>query len=125
MPNKIRKRTDEKLISRIYRKTRIRKKIEGTALKPRMSVFKSAKHFTVQFIDDKNGHTLAHFTTMSKDLRGKVKANIEGAKEFGKLVAETAQKSNIKQVVFDRNGYRYHGAIKALAETARTNGLEF
>jgi large subunit ribosomal protein L18 len=125
MPNKIRKRTDDKLISRFYRKDRIRKKIKGTAQKPRMSVFKSSKHFTVQFIDDANGHTLAHCTTMVKDLRTKLKANIEGAKEFGKLVAETAQKSNIKTVVFDRNGFRYHGAIKALAETARSNGLEF
>ncbi len=125
MPSKIRKRTDEKLTARIYRKNRIRKKIQGTAQKPRMSVFKSAKHFSVQFIDDSSGHTLAHFTTMSKDLRGKFKANIEGAKVFGKHVAEIATKSNIKQVVFDRNGYRYHGAIKVLAETARTNGLEF
>lgn len=125
MPNKIRKRTDEKISSRFYRKSRIRKKIKGTLEKPRMSVYKSSKHFTVQFIDDNSGHTLAHCTSMSKELRGKVKANVNGAKEFGKVVADVANKSNIKKVVFDRNGYRYHGAIKALAETVRTSGLEF
>lgn len=125
MPNKIRKRTADKIISRFYRQERIRKNLKGTAEQPRMSVFKSAKHFTVQFVDDNVGHTLAHCSTLNKDLKGKFKANIDGAKEFGKLVAELAVKANIKKVVFDRNGFKYHGAIKALAETARANGLEF
>lgn len=125
MPNKIRKRTADKIISRFYRQERIRRTLKGTAEQPRMSVFKSAKHFTVQFVDDNLGHTLAHCSTLSKDFRGKYSVNVEGAKEFGKAVAELAVKANIKKVVFDRNGFKYHGAIKALADTARANGLEF
>ena len=126
MSKKITKATSDRTSSRQYRRDRIRKKIAGTSECPRMNVFKSDKHFIVQLIDDDNGKTLINVSTMRKELReGSVKPNMEGAKKIGKLVAEEAQKQNIKKVVFDRNGYKYHGVIKALADAAREAGLVF
>ena len=123
MSKSIHKRTDDKFVSRNYRKNRIRKKLCGTAERPRMSVCKSDRHFNVQLIDDDTGHTLLSCSTMSKELKGKIKSNIKGAEELGKFVAESALKKDIKKVVFDRNGFLYHGSIKALADSARKAGL--
>ena len=125
MSKNVRKVTSDRYSARSYRKDRIRKKISGTAECPRMNVFRSDNHFIVQFIDDDNGFTLLQCSTMQKDLRDTVKSNIEGAKKMGKIVAEEAKKKNIKKVVFDRNGYKYHGTIKALADSAREAGLVF
>ncbi|MEI6079158.1 MAG: 50S ribosomal protein L18 [bacterium] len=123
MSKQIKKATSDRLVSRKYRKDRIRKKISGTPECPRMSVFKSDNHFNIQLIDDNSGITLLNCSTMDKDMRGTVKANVEGAKKLGKKLAQEALKKSIKKVVFDRNGYRYHGAVKALADSAREAGL--
>jgi large subunit ribosomal protein L18 len=123
MSKKIKKATSDRLASRKHRKDRIRKKISGTADCPRMSVFRSDRHFNVQLVDDDSGMTLVNCSTMDEGMRGTVKANIEGAKKLGKKIAEEALKKNIKKVIFDRNGYRYHGTVKALADSAREAGL--
>lgn len=123
MSKKVTKKTNPSYVSRRFRKERIRNKLSGTAECPRMNVFKSDVHFVVQLIDDDKGITLLQCSTMDKELRGLVKANVTGAKKIGKLIAEKALEKNIKQVVFDRNGYRYHGAVKALADSAREAGL--
>ncbi len=99
---------------------RIRKKIQGTANKPRLSVFKSNKNIYCQLIDDLSGKTIASAT--SKDANG---AGIDQAKEVGKSIAEKASGMNIEKVVFDRAGFVYHGRIKALADAAREAGLKF
>ena len=126
MSKKVTHATSDRFASRQYRRDRIRKKVAGTPDCPRMNVFKSDNHFIVQLIDDDSGRTLVNVSTMRKELReDAVKSNVEGAKKIGKLVAEEAKKQNIKKVVFDRNGYRYHGAIKALADAAREAGLVF
>jgi large subunit ribosomal protein L18 len=126
MSTKITKATSDRFAARQHRRDRIRKKVAGTSDCPRMNVFKSDKHFIIQLIDDETGKTLMNVSTMRKELReGSVKANMEGAKKIGKLVAEEAKKQNIKKVVFDRNGYKYHGVIKALADAAREAGLVF
>jgi large subunit ribosomal protein L18 len=95
--------------------------------RPRLSVFRSGKHIYAQIIDDAQGVTLAAASTAEKDVRGKVKtgADISAAGEVGKLVAERANKAGIKDVVFDRGGYKFHGRVKALAEAAREAGLSF
>ena len=105
-------------------RTQIRKKAGG---RPRLSVFRSSKHIYVQVIDDSEGKTLAAASTIDKDLRESLKtgADIEAAKLVGKLIAERAKEKGIKDVVFDRGGYLYHGRIKALADAAREGGLNF
>jgi len=105
---------------------RIRAKVSGTAERPRLSVFRSIKHITAQVIDDAKGHTIAaaSSTEVKKGLAGNG-GNVAGAKEIGKLLAERAQEQGVKQVVFDRGGYLYHGRVKALADAAREAGLEF
>ena len=115
-----------KLEGRERRKLRIRKTITGTSERPRLSVFRSARHIYVQVIDDSTGSTLVAASTLSKDLR----SNLDGsksdeAKKVGSLIAGMCKSKNIDKVVFDRNGYRYHGRIKALADAAREAGLEF
>ena len=102
---------------------RIRQKVHGSAQRPRLNVYRSLNHIYAQVIDDNQGLTLASASTVT----AKVKAggNLEAAKEIGKLVAERAQEKGVKQVVFDRGGYLYHGRIKALADAAREAGLEF
>lgn len=110
--------------ARKIRHERIRNKISGTALVPRLNVFRSNKNMTVQIIDDVTGNTLVSATTLEKELNIK-ENNIEAATKLGKLIAERAKKANITKVVFDRGGYLYHGRVKALAEAARENGLEF
>ena len=101
----------------------IRHKIEGTPARPRLSVFKSNKAIYAQVIDDSKGHTL--LATSSKELDAKGGVNIEISKTVGKKLAEKAIASGINTIVFDRNGYLYHGNIKALAEGAREGGLKF
>ena len=107
------------------RHLRIRKNLIGTPTKPRLSVFKSAKHIYAQVIDDVNGVTLVSASTIEKDSTVTNGGNVEAAKVVGQLVAERANKNNIENVVFDRSGYLYHGRVKALAESARAAGLKF
>jgi large subunit ribosomal protein L18 len=110
--------------------TRIRKKIAGTTERPRLSVYRSVSHVYAQVIDDSKGVTLASAGTIEKGKGQKgdkrpTGGNVASAKEIGKLIAERAKEKGIKQVVFDRGGYLYHGRIKALADAAREAGLEF
>jgi large subunit ribosomal protein L18 len=115
-----------KLDGRERRKLRIRKNVSGTTERPRLSVFRSARHIYAQVIDDVAGVTLAAASTMSKDLKGTLAGKkSDAAKKVGALIAEMCKSHNIKHVVFDRNGYRYHGRIKALADAAREAGLGF
>ena len=113
------------MTGRERRKRRIRMKIEGTAERPRMSVFRSLKNIGVQIIDDTTGNTLVAASTCEKDFRGKKNRNCEAAKAVGSLVAERAKAKGIEKVVFDRNGSLYHGRVKVLAEAARQKGLVF
>ena len=111
---------------RQLRKWRIRKKVTGSAERPRMSVCFSNEHIYVQFIDDAKGLTLASMSTRHKATPGRdqIAANVEGAKKIGALAAETAKGKGISKAVFDRNGARYHGKVKALADAAREAGLQ-
>jgi large subunit ribosomal protein L18 len=95
--------------------------------RPRLSVHRSLKHIYAQVLDDKAGKTLAYASSLSKEVRGKLKshANVEAAKAVGELIAKKAKEAGVKQVAFDRGGRLYHGRIKALADAARTGGLEF
>ncbi len=105
---------------------RTRKKVRGTASRPRLCVHFSNKHIYAQAIDDDQGTTLACLSSLDKKLRAEgLKANREDASKLGKLFAAKAQKKGITKVVFDRNGRLYHGTVKAFAEAARENGLEF
>jgi large subunit ribosomal protein L18 len=118
--------------ARRRRQARVRKKVQGTPTHPRLSVFKSAKHIYGQLIDDVAGHTLAAASSMSTSFRERVQGvakasggNVNGAKIVGELIAEQAQAKGIIDIVFDRNGFLYHGRVKALAEGARGAGLKF
>ena len=112
---------------RAKRQRRIRSKINGTAQRPRLNVFRSNMHIYAQVIDDVRQHTLVAASTLDASLRQQLREHnkVEEAKLVGRLVAERAQAAGIKQVVFDRGGYLYHGRIKALADAAREAGLEF
>lgn len=116
-----------KLSPREQRAARIRKKLSGSAERPRLTVFKSNKHIYAQVIDDASGTTLAAASTLSKELKDALDdADKTGAaKAVGKLVAEKAKAANVNQVVFDRNGFPYHGRVAAVADAAREAGLEF
>ena len=109
---------------RIRRHVRVRTKISGTTECPRLCVFKSNNHIYAQIIDDTNGTTLASASTLDKGIKIK-HSNKEAAKEVGTLIAKKAIEKQVKQVVFDRSGYIYHGVVKELAEAARAGGLEF
>ena len=111
--------------ARQARHKRIRNKISGTKDIPRLNVFRSAKHITVQIIDDEQGVTLVSASSMDKDLKLSNGGNVEAAKKVGEAIAKKAVKAGITKVVFDRGGYLYHGRVAALAEAARENGLEF
>ncbi|GAB4170631.1 MAG: 50S ribosomal protein L18 [Geothermobacteraceae bacterium] len=113
--------------SRIKRQARVRRKVQGTPERPRLSIFRSARHIYVQVIDDVSRRTLVSASTMSKDVAGDLKStgNIDAARAVGKAVAEKALAQNINKVVFDRNGFLYHGRVKALADAAREAGLSF
>ncbi|HEX8985742.1 MAG TPA: 50S ribosomal protein L18 [Bryobacteraceae bacterium] len=102
---------------------RIRQKVRGSAARPRLAVFRSLKHIYVQLIDDAQGRTLAAASSAEKN--GPNGGNIAGAKAIGKLIAQRAAEKGIKQIVFDRGGFLYHGRVKALADAAREAGLEF
>jgi len=117
----------KRLQGRLRRKLRVRNKVQGSAERPRLTVYRSLNHIYAQVINDSTGQTLAAASTLSSELRGKVKAtgNTEAAKAVGELVAQKALERGIKKVVFDRNGFLYHGRIKTLAEAARHKGLEF
>jgi large subunit ribosomal protein L18 len=124
MATKIRNKTSQKQIIRFKHKKRIRAKLEGTAERPRLVVFRSNSNVYAQLVDDAKGHTIAAASTTEKEL-AKSKANIEGSKLVGSLVAKRALAKGVKDVVFDRGGYLYHGKIKALADAAREAGLNF
>lgn len=109
-------------------KQRIRRKVVGTPGRPRLTVYRSLKHIYAQIVDDSAGRTLVAVSTLSKDLRDSVKAvksSVEASKLVGVSLAQKALERNIERVVFDRNGYRYHGNVKALADGARQGGLKF
>jgi len=111
---------------RIIRHRRVRKKIHGTALRPRLAVFRSNKHLNLQLIDDDAGRTIAAASTGEKDQRGEgTGATVEAAGRVGTLIAERAKAAGISQVVFDRGGFLYHGRVAAVAAAAREAGLEF
>lgn len=120
--------TDNKRVARFKRKVRIRQRIKGTADKPRLSVFRSSKHISAQLIDDVAGKTLAAASSLEKEVRAE-KASFKNktaqATFIGKLIAERAQEKGVKQVVFDRNGFLYHGRVKAVSDGAREAGLKF
>ena len=114
--------------SRLRSKTKIRKKITGTPERPRLSVYRSMKNVYVQLIDDTTGNTIASASSLSKELTEELKiakGKIQKSKLVGIFVAKKALEKNISSVVFDRNGYRYHGRIQAIAEGAREGGLKF
>jgi large subunit ribosomal protein L18 len=118
---------EKKRAGRLKRHKRIRKKIFGTTERPRLFVFRSLRHIYAHLIDDTQGRTLLTVSTLSPELKEKLKTggNIEAAKMVGKLLGEKARQKGITKVVFDRGGYKYHGRVKALAEAAREAGLEF
>lgn len=116
-----------KKLARIKRQVRVRKKIRGSSDRPRLTVFKSARHIYAQVIDDTTGATLVSASTLLDEVSSAVKytGNVEAAKKVGAVVAQRALDKEIKTVVFDRNGFLYHGRVKALADAARENGLSF
>ena len=125
MATKIRLHTSNKQIVRAKRKKRIRDKIEGSAARPRLTVFRSNKQIYAQLVDDAKGHTLVSASTLDEEVKVKSGSTIEGAKSLGVMVAKRALAKKITEVVFDRSGYIYHGRIKAVADAAREGGLKF
>jgi large subunit ribosomal protein L18 len=118
-------RTEKKQKLQQLRRWRIRKKITGTKLRPRMAVCFTNENIHVQFIDDDAGVTIAAASTVSKTVAKDLSANVNGAKTIGELAAKNALGKGIKEAVFDRGGRRYHGKVKALADAAREAGLKF
>lgn len=118
-------RTSAKELGRKRRHLRVRKKVSGTAARPRLVVNRSSRHVFVQVVDDLAGHTLVSASTMEADVRGYAGDKTAKARKVGALVAERAKAAGIDSVVFDRGGNRYHGRVEALAEGAREAGLEF
>jgi len=114
----------EKDRKRLKRKVHIRKRISGTAERPRMTVTRSNRRLSVQIVDDAKGQTLASASTLEKELRS-IKATVAGATQLGELFGKRLLEKNIKTVVFDRNGYLYHGIVKALADGTRKAGIQF
>jgi large subunit ribosomal protein L18 len=116
----------QRYIGRVRRRQRVRKRILGTDQRPRICVFRSKKHIYAQVISDQQGMTLASISTLSKDLADKVEKNkgVEVAKQVGRSLAQLCKEKNITRVVFDRNGFLFHGRVKALADGAREGGLE-
>ncbi len=111
---------------RIRRHRRVRKKVHGTATRPRLAIYRSNKHLTAQVIDDDAGRTVASASTLEADFRKKQSGgNVAAATAVGALVAERAKQAGVSAVVFDRGGFLYHGRIAAIAEAARAAGLEF
>lgn len=119
--------TSLRYTARLKRKKRIRRKMEGTEVRPRLTVFRSDKHIYAQIINDETGATLVSASTLSPEYRemGAIKGKVGAAKRVGELVAAKAIEKGIAKVVFDRNGFIYHGRIQALADAARQKGLDF
>ena len=116
---------ESKNVMRKARHERVRKSIHGTLAVPRLNVFRSNSNIFAQIIDDEAGVTIVSASSLDKDLKLENGSNIEAATKVGEAIAERAKKAKITEVVFDRGGYLYHGRVKALAEAARENGLEF
>lgn len=118
---------NKKIIGKLKRIRRVRSRIKGTSERPRLSVFRSLKHIYAQVILDIEGKTLAHASTLSPEFRGNLTntGNIEAARKVGELIARKCLEKGIIKVVFDRDGYKYHGRVKALGEGARAGGLQF
>jgi len=115
-----------KLTTEQRRAARVRRQLKKVANgRPRLSVYRSSQNIYAQVIDDAAGHTLASASSLDKDFKGKKGSDVTAASEVGKLVAERASKAGVKEVVFDRGAYIYHGRVKALAEAAREGGLQF
>src|SRR5256885_3988246 len=119
------KRTASRTAARSRRHLRVRKKVQGTAERPRLVVTRSSKNIFVQVIDDTVGHTLVSASTLDRSLRAAEGTKTDKARLVGEMVANRAKEAGIAAVVFDRGGYKYHGRIAALADAARENGLEF
>ena len=115
----------DKNATRKKRHARVRSKLSGTAARPRLNVYRSNQHIYAQLIDDVQGVTLASASTLDKEVNVESSSNIDAAVKVGELVAKRAVEKGVKAVVFDRGGYLYHGRVKALADAARENGLEF
>jgi large subunit ribosomal protein L18 len=115
------------IVGRERRRLRIRQRIAGTPERPRLAVFRSARHIYAQVVDDVAGKTVAHASTLSRDVRGDVAevTKLDAAKKVGQTIAKLLLAKGIDRVVFDRSGYLYHGRIRALADAARTAGLKF
>ena len=119
-------KSNQKRLARYRRKAHIRKTVRGTAARPRLSVFRSASHIYAQVVDDVTGRTIAAANTLQDGLKGEGDSgNVEGAKRIGTAVAERAIAEGVSEVVFDRNGFLFHGRVKALADAARAAGLQF
>jgi len=118
---------EDRKVARARRHKRVRKKVFGTAERPRLSVYESLSHIYAQIIDDEKGWTLVAASSLSHELRQRSLSggNIAGAEAVGELIAKKALEKNIRKIVLDRGGFHYHGRIKALAEAARKHGLEF
>jgi large subunit ribosomal protein L18 len=116
-----------KQVRRVRRKGRVRKKVIGTAERPRLSVSRALQNISAQLIDDDAGVTICQASTQNKELRADVPygGNIEAAKKIGTVLAEKAKEKGVTTVVFDRNGHMYHGRVKSLADAAREGGLRF
>ncbi len=118
--------SDRELLRRA-RHARVRKKVSGTAERPRLNVYRSLDNICAQIVDDEHGRTLVAASTLDAEVKEQLKrrSTVEAATAVGELVAARAQEKGIKKVVFDRAGYKYHGRVKSLAEAARAGGLEF
>jgi large subunit ribosomal protein L18 len=117
--------SETRRVGRVRRHGRVRKKINGTASRPRLSVFRSNRHIVAQVIDDTSGRTLASASSLEADIRGAgATGNVDAATKVGRLVAERAKAAGVDKVVFDRGGFLYHGRVAAVAEAARAAGLE-
>ena len=118
---------DRKTSARLKRKKRVRSRIKGTVERPRLNIFRSLKHIYAQAIIDSTGNTLVSVSTLSPELKGNFRypGNVDAAKKVGELIAQKCLEKGMRQMVFDRNGYLYHGRVKALAEAARASGLIF
>lgn len=118
------KRIEEKKARQLRRKRHIRKTLKGTGERPRLTVYKSNKHLYVQVIDDDEGKTLMSMSTRDKGVDD-IPKTVEGAEKLGEMVGSRMKENKIETIVFDRNGYRYHGIVKAIADGARKSGIKF
>jgi len=117
-------RLEHKKVKRARRKAHIRKRVSGTAERPRLTVYRSARYIYIQAIDDEQGRTLAAASNREKALAG-VKSTVAGGAQLGELIGQRLKEKSIARVVFDRNGYAYHGVVKAIADGARKAGVAF